>query len=66
MKTFPQRIILYTKDVVNITGLSERTARHILSTIRKKNNKPPASLVSVQEFCEHMRLKEEMITPFLT
>jgi hypothetical protein len=65
MKAIPNRIILYTKDIVNITGCSERTARYILSRIRKKNNKPPLSLVSVHEFCEHIGLKEEIIMPFL-
>ena len=65
MNTIPHRIIVYTKDIVNITGRSERTARRILSTIRKENNKPQSSLVSMQEFCEYMCLKEEIIMPFL-
>ena len=66
MRTIPGRIIIYTKDVVNITGRSERTARRILSTIRKKNNKTPTSFVSIHEFCSHTGLKEEAIVPFLT
>lgn len=66
MRTIPNRVVIYTKDVVNITGRSDRTARHILSAIRKKNNKPPASLISISEFCEHTGLKEEIITPFLS
>jgi hypothetical protein len=65
MRIIPNRVVIYTKDVVNITGLSDRTARHMLSIIRKKNNKPPSSLISIHEFCQHTGLKEEIIIPFM-
>jgi hypothetical protein len=66
MAKINNRIIVYTKDVVIITGRTERTARRILTAIRKKYSKPPGALVSVSEFCEHTGLKEQIVIPFLT
>ena len=34
------RVVVYTKDVSNITGLGPRAERKLLSSIRKQLNKP--------------------------
>jgi hypothetical protein len=65
MKTLPNRIILYTKDVVNITGKKERTARNLLARIRKANNKLKGDLVTIEEFCAFTRLRPEHVITFL-
>jgi hypothetical protein len=65
MKTLPNRIIVYTKDVVNITGKKERTARNLLARIRKANNKSKTDLVTIEEFCAFTRLRAEHVITFL-
>ena len=65
MKTLPKRIIVYTKDVVNITGKKERTARNLLARIRKANNKSKTDLVTIEEFCAFTRLRPEHVITFL-
>jgi len=66
MKTFPNRIVIYTKDVINITGKKERTARHLLARIRAANGKSKGDFVTLEEFCAFTRLKPENLTQFLT
>jgi hypothetical protein len=62
----PNRIVIYAKDVMNITGCSSRTARRKLQQIRKQFNKQKGTYISVEEFCSFTGLREEKITPFLT
>ena len=65
MKNMPSRITIYTKDVMNITGRRERTARKLLAKIRKHYNKPKGTFISAEEFCLYTGLKEEKIIVFL-
>jgi ribosomal silencing factor RsfS len=59
------RIVLYTKDIIIITGKSDRTARRMLAAIRKKCHKGKNALVSVEDFCSYTGLKEEKIREML-
>ena len=61
----PNRICIYPKDVQNITGKKERTARKLLSDIRQSLGKQKNELVTVEDFCRHTGLKEEQINRFL-
>lgn len=61
----PHRIVIYAKDIVKITGRSERTARKMLQQIRESNGKRRGDLVSVEEFCRYSGLKEESIHQFM-
>jgi predicted RNA-binding protein YlqC (UPF0109 family) len=61
----PPRIVLYPKDVENITGRKGRTARKILQTIREVFGKPPFAFVTVQEFSAVYQISEEIIYEFL-
>jgi len=65
MNTFPRRIVVYSKDITNITGMQPDTARKLLARIRKKLGKPKSSPVTVYEFCDFMGFKVEWVTPFL-
>jgi hypothetical protein len=65
MNTIPPRLVIYAKDVMNITGRQERTARKLLAKIRRQQNKPPGAFVSIDEFCQHTGLKEEKVIHFL-
>ncbi|CAL1518560.1 hypothetical protein [Chitinophaga sp. MM2321] len=61
----PNRIVIYAKDIQNITGRSERTARKMLQQIRKANGKKKGEFVTVAEFCIYAGLKEEIVAGFL-
>ena len=61
----PVRIVIYAKDVINITGRKERAAWKILAQIRKKYNKEKGQFVTIDEFCEYTGIKEERVLPFL-
>jgi len=61
----PNRICVYPKDVQNITGKRERTARKLISDIRQSLGKKKNEFVTIQEFCKHTGLKEADVTRFL-
>jgi len=61
----PVRIVIYAKDVINITGRKERAAWKMLAQIRKKYNKEKGQFVTIYEFCEYTGIKEERVLPFL-
>ncbi|MBY0426792.1 MAG: hypothetical protein K2Q22_14245 [Cytophagales bacterium] len=61
----PTRICIYPKDVQNITGKKERTARKLLSDIRQSLGKQKNDFVTVEEFCTFTGLKKELVQPFL-
>ena len=62
----PNRIVIYAKDIMNITGRKERAARKMLAMIKKNYNKKKGELISISEFCEFTGLKEENVNKFLT
>lgn len=61
----PKRIVIYAKDIENITGRKERTARRILQKIRENNGKSKDEFITITEFCEFTGLKPEQVMPFL-
>jgi hypothetical protein len=65
MNSVLHRIVVYTKDVSNMTGLSYKASRKLLRLIRKQNNKPRGSFVTIREFSLFTGINEEAIKPFL-
>lgn len=61
----PSRIVIYAKDIRNITGRSERSARKMLLQIRETNGKKRGDLVTVIGFCRFAGIDEELVTRFL-
>ncbi len=61
----PVRIVIYAKDVINITGRKERSAWKLLAQIRKKYNKEKGQFVTVKEFSEYTGIEEESIYCYL-
>ena len=53
-----KRIVIYAKDVENITGRKERTARKILQSIREKLGKEKWEFITIREFCQHTGIHE--------
>jgi len=59
------RICIYPKDIVRITGKSERYARKLLERIKKEYSKKEYQFISVEEFCQFTGLKVEQVQPLL-
>jgi hypothetical protein len=51
-----KRVVIYPKDIMQITGKSERYSREILRKIKTLHNKQKHQLVSLQEFCDFIGL----------
>lgn len=61
----PHRLIIWTHDLYSILGMDPRPASRYLTRLRKEKNKPKRSLVTLREFCEYSKLKEEDVIPHL-
>jgi len=61
----PLRVVVYPKDVENITGRCPRTARKLLQTIREALGKSSSNFVTVKEFCAFTGIEEELVKDFL-
>jgi len=64
-QTIPNRIVIYAKDIMNITGRKERAARKLLAKIRKVNKKENGAFISLREFCLFTGLEESLVKDFL-
>lgn len=60
-----KRIIIYPKDIMVLTGRSERYSREILRKIKTHHKKEKYQLVSVQEFCDFMGIKSDEVEHIL-
>ncbi len=61
-KNVPQRMVIYTKDVINITGRGAQASRKLLRQIRERLGKTEEEFISIAEFCMCTGLSEEKIT----
>lgn len=52
-----KRVVIYPKDIMVITGKSERYSRYLIQRIKKHLNKQNHQLVSINEFCTYMGLE---------
>jgi hypothetical protein len=64
-KTLPLRVVIYPKDVENITGLGDRAARKLIQKIKSGLGKSKPMFVTVQEFSVCTGIPEELIRDFL-
>ncbi len=51
-----KRVVIYPKDIMIITGKSERYSRYLIQRIKKHLGKEEHQVISIQEFCEYMGL----------
>ena len=65
MNTIPNRVVIYSKDIQNITGRSQRTARKMMNVLRKKYKKNKGAFITIDEFCQHTGIKIEQVNIFL-
>ena len=64
-QTIPKRIVIYAKDIMNITGRKEATAKKLFAQIRKKYKKKRGEYLTVKEFCHYTGFDEETVYKFL-
>ena len=55
------RLCIYPKDIVVVTGRSERYGRNLIRKIKEHFKKEQHQVVSIQEFCEYMGLQYEVV-----
>lgn len=69
MKTIPnqipQRVVIYPKDIENITGRRGRTARTLLHKIRIALGKSKDEFITIKEFALFTGIDEDLIKDFL-
>ena len=53
-----KRVAIYPKDIMIITGKSERYSRNILNQIKTKLNKEKFQIVTINELCDFLGIKE--------
>lgn len=56
-----KRVVIYPKDIMIITGKSERYSRYLIQRIKTHLGKADHQVVSVSEFCEYMGLDQDEI-----
>jgi uncharacterized protein (UPF0305 family) len=56
-----KRLIIYPKDIMMITGKSERYSRYLHKRIKKHFGKEDHQVLSVGEFCNYMGLDLNII-----
>ncbi|MBS4063485.1 MAG: hypothetical protein KGZ74_02950 [Chitinophagaceae bacterium] len=61
----PPRVVIFPKDVENITGRRGRTARKLLQKIRDALGKSKNDFITVKEFCLFTGIDEELVKDFL-
>ncbi|MFT6923850.1 MAG: hypothetical protein ACJA1C_002870 [Crocinitomicaceae bacterium] len=56
-----KRVVIYPKDIMIITGKSERYSRYLIQRIKKHLNKEDHQIVSIKEFCSYMGLDKDEV-----
>tara|TARA_R110002049_G_scaffold47503_1_gene136681 strand:- start:122 stop:316 length:195 start_codon:yes stop_codon:yes gene_type:complete len=62
---FKKRVVIYPKDVVFLTGRSERYAQILLHKVRVFVNKEPHQFVTISDFALFSGIPEEMIRKYI-
>ena len=65
IRKIPLRLVIYPKDVENITGRRDRTARKLLQKIREALGKRTHEFIIIKEFCLFTGINEELVKDFL-
>ncbi|MFZ9029291.1 MAG: hypothetical protein ACO2Z9_09775 [Crocinitomicaceae bacterium] len=56
-----KRVVIYPKDIMIITGKSERYSRYLIQRIKKHLGKQDHQLVSIQEFSNYLGLDQNLV-----
>lgn len=56
-----QRLCIYPKDIMIITGRSDKFGRNLIKKMKLHFKKHVHQVVSVEEFCNYMGLQEDAV-----
>ena len=65
LKKIPSRLVLCTKDIINITGKSNRICRKMMQCVKDVFGKTKKQFITVKEFCHVYGLNEDHVNTFL-
>jgi hypothetical protein len=65
MNKKPNRIMIYPRDIENITGMKPRTATRIHNKIKGHFGKMKDDLLTITEVCEYWKIDIEIMKQFL-
>ena len=65
MSRIPKRIVIYSKDIANITGRKKSWINNTMKKIRTLHYKSSTDLITIHEFCSYMKMQEEVVREFL-
>lgn len=60
-KMLPKRMAIHARDVVVITGLSDRSARRLIQQIKTAYGKEDHTFVTITEFCNFGGFPEDEV-----
>lgn len=60
-RLFPERIVIYPRDVEILLAKCERSAQDFLRQIRDALGKPPGAFITVREFCYFTQMDEDEV-----
>jgi hypothetical protein len=64
-RKIPKRVVVYPKDIENITGRKERAARKLLQNIKTAFKKRRDQFVTAYEFSLYTGIDEEVVREYL-
>jgi hypothetical protein len=65
MQTRPNRLVIYAKDVMHLTGKQRQVAYKILGRIRKKHKLQKGAMVTVNQFCSYTGMEMEEVLDYI-
>ena len=60
-----KRLCIYPKDIMRITGRSERYSRHLHKTIKLYFGKEDHQMITFKEFSEYIGIEEDMVNKYI-
>ena len=60
-----KRVVIYPKDIMVVTGKSERHSRTLLKRMKTHFKKEEYQYITIKEFCAYMGLDEVLISEMI-
>ncbi len=60
-----KRLVIHTKDVMIVTGKSERYSRYLIKKIKEEIGKREHQYLTIREFCEYLGLNPDEVEEIL-
>lgn len=60
-----KRLCIYPKDIMRITGRSERYSRLLFKKIKEHLDKKDHQVLTIKEFAEYAGIEEDMVNRYI-